>query len=91
MQTHQIGLLVPLLLAFFPGAACLCIGLAREGRGPRQVGRLFAIALALGLLAGVAARMFAISPRPITLTALGVFSAALGWMGWEMRRSDGTV
>jgi hypothetical protein len=87
MQTHQIWLLAPLLLAFFAGAACLCIGLAREGRGPRRVGRLFAIALALGLLAGAAARVFGISPRPITLTALGVFSPALGWTGWEMRRA----
>jgi len=34
MQTEQIALLVPLLLSFLPGAACLCIGLAREGRAP---------------------------------------------------------
>jgi hypothetical protein len=86
MQTHQIGLLVPLLLSFFPGAACLCIGLAREGRGPRRVGSLFAIALGLGVAAAVAARTLGISPRPITLTALGVFSAALAGTGWEMRR-----
>jgi hypothetical protein len=85
MQTEQIALLVPLLLSFFPGAACLCIGLAREGRGPARVGRLFGIALALGVLGVAAALMLGISPRLFTMTALALFSGALGWTGWTLR------
>jgi hypothetical protein len=87
MQTQQVWLLVPLLLSFLPGVACLCIGLAREGRGPSGVGRLFASALAVGLAGAVAARTFGISPRPLTMTALALFSGAIGWTGWTMWRT----
>jgi hypothetical protein len=86
MQTEQILLLAPLLIAFFPGAACFCIGLSREGRAPRKVGRLFAIALAVALAGALAALTLDISPRILTLKALAVFSVAIGWTGWEMRR-----
>jgi hypothetical protein len=89
MQTSQIWLLVPLLLSFFPGAACLCIGLAREGRAPRRVWPLFAFALGLGLAGVAAARTLGIRPRLFSLAALGLFSLALGVTGWYMRRSDG--
>jgi hypothetical protein len=85
MQTEQVWLLVPLLLSFFPGAACLCIGLAREGRGPANVGRLFAIALGVGLAGVLAAVTLGMSPRPMTMTALALFSGAIGWTGWTMR------
>ncbi len=88
MQTEQIWLLAPLLVSFFPGAACLCIGLAREGRGPRHVGRLFAFALGLGLAGLVAALTLGISARPITLAAFALFSLAIAWTGWEIRRPD---
>lgn len=93
MQTVQIVLLAPLLVAFFPGAACLCIGLAREGRAPRKVGRLFAIALAIGVTGAILAGVFGMSPRILTLKALALFSAALAWTGWELRRhrSDNDV
>ncbi len=87
MQTQQVWLLVPLLLSFLPGVTCLCIGLAREGRGPSGVGRLFASALAVGLAGAVAARTFGISPRPLTMTALALFSGAIGWTGWTMWRT----
>ena len=86
MQTEQIWLLVPLLLSFFPGAACLCIGLAREGHAPAWVGRLFASALGLGLVGLAAARTVGISPRPITLAALALFSLGIATTGWEMRK-----
>jgi hypothetical protein len=88
MQTEQVWLLVPLLLSFFPGTACLCIGLARAGQGPANVGRLFATALAVGLLGAIAAVTLGISPRPMTLSALALFSGALGWTGWTMRRAS---
>jgi len=87
MQTVQIRLLVPLVLSSFAGPACLCIGLSREGRGPGSVGRLFAVALGIGLIGAVAARTLDISPRLFTLTALALFSVAMGWTGWEMRRA----
>jgi hypothetical protein len=86
MQTVQIRLLVPLLLSFFPGVACLCIGLAREGRAPRRVGTVLALALLLAIAGVVAALTLGVRPRPFTLGALALFSAALGWTGWEMRR-----
>ena len=88
MQTEQVWLLVPLLLSFFPGAASLCIGLARAGRGPANVGRLFAIALAVGLSGAVASLTLGISPRPMTMIALALFSGALGWTGWTMGRAS---
>jgi hypothetical protein len=37
----------------------------------------------------VAAMTTRISPRPISLTALALFSVALGWTGWAMRRAYG--
>lgn len=86
MQTEQIWLLVPLLLAFFPGAACLGIGLARVGLAPRHVGRLFAIALALGIVGAIAGSQLGVSPRVFTLAALGCFSGAIAWTGWALRR-----
>jgi len=88
MQTEQIWLLVPLLLSSFPGAACLCIGLAREGRAPQRVWRLFALALGTGVAGGVASQAFGLRPRPFSLTALALFSLALGATGWHMRRAD---
>jgi hypothetical protein len=87
MQTEQVWLLVPLLVSFFPGAACLCIGLGREGRGPARVGRLFLTALGVGLAGVVAALTLGISPQPITLTALALFSGAIAWTGWTLRRA----
>lgn len=88
MQTEQIALLVPLLLAFFPGVACLCVGLARENRAPARVGWLFAAMLAVGL-AGVAATSgFGLRPRPFSLAALGLFSVAMAWTGWRLRGRD---
>lgn len=87
MQTEQILLLAPLLVAFFPGAACFCIGLSREGRAPRQIGRLFAIALVFGLAAALGGLTLGISPRLFTLKALAIFCVAMGWTGWHMRRA----
>lgn len=48
MQTGQIWLLAPLLVAVFPGAVCLTLGLARTGIVPRSAAPLYAIALAVG-------------------------------------------
>jgi hypothetical protein len=90
MQTVQIRLLVPLLVSFLPGAACLCIGLAREERGPREnprVAVLFAAALGLAVAAAVAARGFGVSPRPISLSALALFSFAIAATGWQLLTS----
>jgi hypothetical protein len=88
MQTEQVWLLVPLLLSFFPGVACLCLGLARAGLAPVNVGRLFAVALAVGLVGGGAGVILGISPRPMTMAALALFSGALGWTGWTLGRAS---
>lgn len=86
MQTVQVWLLVPLLVAFFPGAACFCLGLARDERVPRGAGWLFAAALTVGAGGAAIAHALGASPRPLTLTAFALFSAAIAWTGWCLTR-----
>jgi hypothetical protein len=62
MQTEQIWLLVPLLLAFFPGALCLAVALAQAGIVSRRAWQLHVAAWVLGLIGVVAALTTGISP-----------------------------
>jgi hypothetical protein len=87
MQTEQILLLAPILVSFFPGAVCLSLGLARAGLAPRRVWLLYAAALVVGLAGMVLATTAGMSPRPFSLTSLGLVSAALAATGFGMRRA----
>jgi hypothetical protein len=57
------------------------------GAGYGRVWQLHATVLALGVGGLVVALTTGVSPRPISLRALALFSVALGWTGWGLVRT----
>jgi hypothetical protein len=82
MQTEDIRLLAPLMLAFFAGAVCLAVGLARAQLAPARLWQLYLLVPLVGITARAAASL---GPRPVSLIVLGLISGALAWTGWILR------
>jgi hypothetical protein len=86
MQTEDVLLLAPLMIAFFVGAFVSAVGLARARLASPRLWQL----LALVPLAAVAGRIAVVTAdvdaRAVALGVLALFSAALGWMGWALRK-----
>jgi hypothetical protein len=85
MQTQDIRLLAPMMLAFFAGAVCLAVGLARASLASARLWQLYAITPLVGILARAATVAAGTGPRPVSLVVLGFFSVALAWTGWVLR------
>jgi len=86
MQGPALLLITPLIIAFFIGGAWLSMALAREGIVSRRNPSLYAIALGVGVLAALLARVGGASPRTLGLVALGSVSAAQIWVGVALWR-----
>jgi hypothetical protein len=85
MQTQDIRLLVPLMLAFFAGAVCLAVGLVRAQLAPPRLWQLYAVVPLVGIVARAATVAAGTGPRPVSLIVLGLISVALAWTGWVLR------
>jgi hypothetical protein len=90
MQTQQIWLLAPVLVAFFPGALALAAGLGNAGLAPRRLWLVHLAALAVGLAGMATALTTGLSPRAFSLTALAWVSFGLTWSGQALRRAGDT-
>lgn len=89
MQGPALILIAPLIVGFFTGGAWLSVVLAREGVVSRWNPRLYAIAVGVGVLAAVLARVGGASPRTLGLVTLGSVSAAQIWVGVALWRLGG--
>jgi hypothetical protein len=65
----------------------LALGLARLGVGSQRAWLLHCAAWAIALFGVLAAPTLGVSPRLCPLIALALFSLALGWSGWSLRRA----
>lgn len=89
MQGPALILIAPLIASFFIGGAWLSVVLAREGIVSWWNPRLYAIALSVGVLATVLARVGGAEPRLLGLVTLGSVSAAQIWVGVALWRLAG--
>jgi hypothetical protein len=85
MQTEDIRLLAPLMLAFFAGAVCLAVGLARAQLAPARLWQVYLLAPLLGIAGRIAVTALGLGARPVALAVLAVVSAGLAWTGWRLR------
>jgi tetratricopeptide (TPR) repeat protein len=84
LQGPTLLLIAPLILSYFVGAAWLSAVLAREGVVSKWNPRLYAIALGVGVLAALLARVGGASPQMLGLVTLGAVSAAQIWVGMAL-------
>lgn len=87
MQTEDVRLLIPLMLAFFAGAVCLAVGLVRARWAASWLWQLYVLA---GLVAGggrLAVAAGTLDARPVSLAVLGIVSVAMGATGWTLRKT----
>jgi hypothetical protein len=85
MQTVDIRLLAPLMLAFFAGAVCLALGQARARLAPPWIWRLYVLMVLVAVGGRIAVKAAGVDARPVALAVLAVASAALAWSGWALR------
>jgi hypothetical protein len=85
MQTVDIRLLAPLMLAFFAGAVLLAVGQARARLAPPWIWRLYVLAALVAVAGRIAAKAGVVDARPVALAVLAIASAALAWSGWALR------
>jgi len=87
MQTADIRLLIPLMLAFFAGAVCLAVGLVRARWATSRLWQLYVLAglVAVGGRAAVAAG--GLAARPVSLAVLALVSVAMASTGFALRRT----
>jgi hypothetical protein len=81
MQGPALLLVAPLIAAFFVGGAWLSVVLAREGVVSRWNPRLYAIALAVGVVAALLARVGGVESRWLGVLAITLVCAAHKWCG----------
>jgi hypothetical protein len=86
MQGRGLALLAPLLLAFFAGSGWLSVAFARAGAVSRWNPRLLLLAGLVALGGAALAARGVVSGRAVGLVALGLVSAAQGWLGIAIRR-----
>jgi hypothetical protein len=89
MQGPALLLVAPLIAAFLIGGAWLSSVMAREGVVSKWNPRLYAVALGIGVLAALLARVGGASPRALGLITLGCVSAAQIWVGVVLLRLAG--
>jgi hypothetical protein len=87
LQTVDIRLLAPLMLAFLAGAVCLAVGLARARLASPWLWRLYVLAMVVAVAGRIAVTATGNGPRPVALAVLGIISGALAWTGWILRSS----
>jgi hypothetical protein len=89
LQTTDLMLLMPFILAFFLGAGALAGAASRAGLVSRWNPRLHGIAFAIAIVGGIA-----LGPRGggrvVGLTFLALVSASLAWVGFAMQRDPAT-
>jgi hypothetical protein len=85
MQTVDIRLLAPLMLAFLAGAVCLAVGLARARLAPPWIWRLYVLMALVAVAGRMAVKAAVVDARPVALAVLAIASAALAWSGWALR------
>jgi hypothetical protein len=90
MQGPALMLIVPLIAAFFGGAAWLSIAFARAGTVSRWNPGLYAVAAVIAVGgAALATATDLIDTRTVGVLTLGTIAVALGWLGvvlWRERR-----
>ncbi|HEY8925825.1 MAG TPA: hypothetical protein VIU64_15665 [Polyangia bacterium] len=87
MQTEDVRLLIPLMLAFFAGAVCLAMGLVRARWAKSWLWQLYVLAALVAVGGRLAVSAGVLSARPVSLSVLGVVSVALAATGWTLRKT----
>jgi hypothetical protein len=87
MQTADVKLLVPLMLAFFAGAVCLAVGLVRARWATSSLWRLYLLAGLVAVAGRIAVAAGGLSARPVSLAVLALVSVAMASTGWALRKS----
>lgn len=87
MQTEDVRLLIPLMLAFFAGAVCLAVGLVRARWARARLWQLYLLAALVGVAGRIAVAAGAVTARPVSLAVLALVSVGLASTGWVLRKA----
>lgn len=81
MQGPALVIIAPLIACFFVGGVWLSGAFARAGAVSRWNPALHVCAVAVGALGALLAHHTALDGRVVGIATLGLFTAALAWLG----------
>ena len=92
MQSTDLRLLMPMILAFLIGCVAFALGAAAAHVVPKANPWLYVLALGVGTTYGLVGGSTGVSGRIVGLACLGCLSASVAWIGialWRQERNSG--